>query len=197
MRRLVDSASLVNPVVGVRVLVVPARFLFDKGHLVRGVAIHLVRAHEDERRVGSESPRRLEEVQGSHGIGLEVLKWDPGGKIVGRLCRAMDRSLRSEGPVQVENRVTLSDVKMAVREIQVEALQALEVPGRGTARSEETGALVVVDAQDPVAQSTEELDGLGPYQATTAGDDDPQCASFGLASARAAASGGGGASTRT
>ena len=72
---LVDGEVLGDAVLIRGVGVVPAAVEFFERDGVGSVAIDLVRAHMNERRVGCVTARGFEEIQGANGVRIEVLEW--------------------------------------------------------------------------------------------------------------------------
>ena len=70
----VMQANVVDPITVGGVRIVPTGGKLDHRLLVGRVAVHLVGAHEDERRFGAVTAGRLEKVQGPDGVHLEVFE---------------------------------------------------------------------------------------------------------------------------
>ena len=97
--------------------VFPARLELDQRELVRRVAIDLVRAHEDERRLGAAAPGRLEQVQRADRVDVEVVERPILGQVVGRLGGAVDDQIRPQVlPTSVDDARTIADVGVMVME---------------------------------------------------------------------------------
>ena len=74
MLGLVNRERLRDAVLVSRVRIVPAGGQFLERNAVGRVAIDLVRGHVDERRFQAMPPRRLEQVQCPHRVGVEIVK---------------------------------------------------------------------------------------------------------------------------
>ena len=86
-----------------RVGVVPARVQLDQRDPVRPVAVDLVRAHVDERALGTAAPRGLEQVQRADGVGVEVVEGNGRRTIVGGLRGGVDDHGRAQSRHQIEH----------------------------------------------------------------------------------------------
>lgn len=96
VQRGIDATGLVDAGVVLRPRVVVARVMLDKRKIVRGIPIHLVRAHEDERRFRAETASRFEQRQRPARIHIEIVEWPILGEVVRRLSRAVDHELRPQ-----------------------------------------------------------------------------------------------------
>ncbi len=152
---LVDREGLGYPLRVARIRIIVAPLEFFQVELVGRVPVYLVRRHEGEGAIGANAPHRLQEIECSHCVGIEVVEGNCGGPIVARLRRRMhDRfgfQLRQEG----ENALAIPHVQLVVLEICKELDEPLLVPTGVTLRPEEDGALVIVHPVDFPARFVE------------------------------------------
>jgi hypothetical protein len=74
--------------------VVPSRVALDERERVGGVAVHLVRAHEQERRLGAVASNGFEQVQGPGRVDLEIVEGTILGEVMRWLGGAVDEQHR-------------------------------------------------------------------------------------------------------
>ncbi len=96
--------------------VVPAGFQLSQSNGVGPVAIDLVRGHVDEGGFRAGLAGGFQQVQGSNGIGVEVIEGDGGGAVVGRLGGGVDDGIGPQGFQQGEHAGTVADVELVVGE---------------------------------------------------------------------------------
>ena len=175
VERVVDRHVLADAVpVGVVGVDLPPVAGVDQRQPVRGVAVDLVGAGEDEHRIGAVVPRGLQQVQGAVGVDREVGVGIGGGPVVRRLSRGVHDEF-DVGPVlreQVVDEVGVADVavdvNVAVAQVGLEL--ALLPAGRGLG-AEELLAHVVVDADDGHAGTGEVAAGLRSDETGRSGHD--------------------------
>ena len=126
--------------------VVPAGLEFDERNLVGGVAIDLVGAHVHKRAFGAGPTGGLEQVECADGVGVEVVKGNGGGPIVGGLGGRMDDRGRLHLRDECQHSIAVTDVEFVVPEAPQARGEPLLVPTGVAGRPEEHGPLVVVDA---------------------------------------------------
>jgi hypothetical protein len=169
VQRPVDRHPLVDAVAVLAAGVVPARLELLERQLVRPVAVHLVRRHEDERRFGAPRPCRLEEVERPDRVDLEVDERPLGRKVVRGLGGGVDDRAGTQLPDQLGDPVPLADVELVMRETRRGALNPGERFPRIACGTEEVGAHVVVDSVDGPSRVGEMKDGLRADEAARAG----------------------------
>src|SRR5262249_46236775 len=141
--------------------------------LVRSVAVYLVRAHEDERRLGAGLAHGLEQVQRAARVDVEIVEGAVLGEVVRWLRGGVDQEVRLEAADEVDHRRAVPDVERMVGEVRGQLPQALEIPGGVAVWSEEVTPHVVVDAVPLPAAMIEEGRSLGADEPAAAGDEDP------------------------
>ena len=90
MLGLVDREGFRNALGIGRVGVVPAGGQFAQGDAVGDIAVDLVRAHVHEGRFRAGLASRLEEIEGSHRVGVEIVERNGGGPVMARLGGGVD-----------------------------------------------------------------------------------------------------------
>ena len=146
--RLVDGEILGDAVGVGGIVIIPTGFEFLEFDVIRTVAVNLVGRHVDEGRPGAGATDGFEQVQGADGIGVEVIERDGGGAVVAGLRGGVDDGVGLELGDEIEDALAVADVEFVVVEVFDQLGQALLVPAGVTLRSEENGALVVVEAVD-------------------------------------------------
>src|SRR5688500_7882298 len=97
MQALIDPTLLGDALVILRTRVLPARLRLHEGHLVRSVAVDLVRAHEAKDCFRSVPTGRLEQVQSADRIDVEIVQRDRCRAVMGRLSSTMDDEIERMG----------------------------------------------------------------------------------------------------
>ena len=172
MLRLIDGQGLGDAVPEIRIVVFPARGQLLQSDAVRRVSVHLVRGHVDERRIQAVPPRRLQQVERSHGIRIEILEGDRGRAVMRRLGRRVDDH---RGPGLGDHRVDpgpVAHVDLAMVKARKGVVQPALVPARVALGAEEDRPLVVVDAMDFEPALAEIQTHLGSDQPVGTGDED-------------------------
>ena len=146
---LADAAEVPGPGV------LPAGLELLHRQVVRGVAVDLVRRHVDERGGRHVLPRRLEQVQRTDGVRVEVVEGDLGREVVRRLRGGVDDRVGLHLPDESQDAGAVADVELVVEEALALGLERALVPARVAAGAEERGAPVVVDAVDVPPASVE------------------------------------------
>jgi hypothetical protein len=167
----VDATVLAHSMPVGLIGVLPTGLEFLQRDLIGGVAIDLVGAHVDERRLRRTAPHGLEEVQRADGVDLEIVERPVLGQVVRRLGGAVDQEIGPGVGDLSEDRVTVPDVEIAMGEARRFAPDPLQVPGGVAIVSEEGPAQVVVDADHLPSPLIEERHGFGADQSAAAGDD--------------------------
>ena len=172
MLRLIDGQGLGDAVPEIRIVVLPARGQLRQSDAVRRVSVHLVRGHVDERRIQAVPPRRLQQVERSHGIRIEILEGDRGGAVMRGLSRRVDDHRR---PGLGDHRIDpgpVAHVHLVMVKARKAVLQPPLVPARVALGAEEDRPLVVVDAMDFEPALAEIQAHLGSDQPVGTGDED-------------------------
>ena len=171
VRRLVDAEVLRDAVGECRVGVVPARLEFHERQLVGRVAVHLVGAEVDERRLDAVHARRLQQVKRPHRIGVEVVERDARGAVVARLRRRVHDGVRLQLAQQRVNPRAVADVEFVMLEILPGAGEPLLHPSRVAAGSEEDRALIAVHSVHVPAECGEVGDHFRADESGRTGDE--------------------------
>jgi len=118
-------------------------------------------------------PRRLEQVDCSDGIDVEIVQRNVTCFVVRRLCGAVDDEVEGVRLEEREYARPISDVEVVMDEVPRDTPQARQVPARVTLGAEEYLAHIVIDAVDfPVVRRVV-FDSLGPDQTAAPGDQEP------------------------
>ena len=164
MLGLVDGEILGNAIGEGGIRIVPTGFEFGQRDDIRSVAIDLVGGHVDKRCIRAGLARRFEHVQRADGVGVEVVERNGGRAVVARLGGGMDDGIGADLLDQLQNAGPVTDVDFVMDEAGQVGLQALLVPTGITLRTEEHGALVVVNAMDLPAEAGEVQADFRAYQ---------------------------------
>ncbi len=155
MLGLVDGETLGDAVGVGGIGVIPAGGEFIEGDAIGGVAVNLVGAHVDERRFGACLPGRLEEVQGSRRVGIEVIERNRGRQIVRGLRGGVDDGRRAKLPDKAEDSRSIPDIEFVMLEARNLAGKPPLIPAGVALGPKENGALIIVDAMDAVTLAAE------------------------------------------
>ncbi len=153
--------------------VVPAGVQLGQSNGIRPVTIDLIGGHVDEGGFRAGLAGGFEEIQGSNGIGVKVVKRDRGGAVVRGLGGGVDDGIGPQGLQQGEHAGTVADVELVVSEGFPKRFgEPALVPSGIALRAEEDGALVVVDPVDGPAEFCKVHADFGADEAGGAGDEE-------------------------
>ena len=148
----------------------PAR---RSGDAVRPVAVDLVRAHVDERRLSGQLRRA---ASSRFSVPTALVSKSSNGIAAARswegCAAAWTITSGRSSAIRLEHSLTVADVELVVPERRKLSLEPLLVPARVALRPEEDGALVVVDAVDLIALVREVPAHFAADQARGAGHKD-------------------------
>ena len=145
---LVDGEILGDAVGVGRVIIIPARLKLLEFDVIRTVSVDLVGRHVGEGRLGAGTADSLEKIQGADGVGVEVIEWNRGSTVVAGLCGGVDNGVGFEIRDEIKHALAIANVEFVVAEVFDQLGETLLVPARVPLRTEENGALVVVDPVD-------------------------------------------------
>jgi len=134
-----------------RIPVIPTRLKFAERNAVRQVPINLVGGHVHEWGLRTSAPSRLEKIERTHGVCIEIFKGDSRGAIMRRLRSRMDDDVGLDFSYRPENAVTVPDVRLEVSVIGDVGPEPIERPPGVALRPKENGSLVVIYSEDPEA----------------------------------------------
>jgi hypothetical protein len=144
--RLINAKRFLDAIGVIRIGVIPPLLQFLQRDLVRRVAIHLVRAHVDERRFRTRLPRGFEHVQRAAGVHIKIIERARRCEIVARLRGSVNNGARFDFLQQRQHCRASANIQFVMLEILVRRSEPLLVPTRIAARSEEIRAHIVVHA---------------------------------------------------
>jgi hypothetical protein len=124
----------------------------------------------DKHGVRAELPSRLQQVDRTQRIHLEVEQRNVARLVVRGLSGAVYDEVERLGSEQMEETLAISDVQVAVPEVLRAGFQPVQIPDRIAALTEERRAKVVVDAHDQLGQTIVVFHGLGANQSAAAGN---------------------------
>jgi hypothetical protein len=168
---MVDTERLGNAVVIGGVRVVPPFFEFLEFKIIGGVAVDLVRAHEEKGLVRAVLPGRLEQVERAQGVDLEIVERPRRGQVVAGLGRAVNGDVELFRFEKAEYGVAVADVEVAVDKVPDARLEAPEGGPGVAARAEEIHTHVVVNAEHRVEVPVHLDDAFGTDEAAGARDE--------------------------
>ena len=169
----IDAHRFGNPGVVPAPGVLPARRQFLERQLVGRVAIYLVRGQKDEYGVRAHPAGGFKQVEGPHGVDVEVVEGTRCREIVAWLRGAMHDQIKRRLPfVEVLQAVPIPYIQIPMPEVAGGGPKAPEVPFGVPFASEEIGAHVVIDPEHAVRSGIEECHDLGPDQAARTGHQD-------------------------
>ena len=145
--------------------IIPARRQLLERDAIGRIAVHLVGRHVHERRLRARPAHRFQKIERADGVGVKIIKRNVRGPIVRRLRRRVNDGRRTELVHQVQAPLPIANVQLVVMEPRQRLLQPLLIPAGIALRTEEDGALVVVDAMNLVSQVMEISTDLRPDQA--------------------------------
>jgi hypothetical protein len=119
----------------------------------------------DERAVRTCSPRRLEQVERSHRIGIEVIKGYCRCPVMRRLRRRVHDRIGLYSLDQSQDAESIPDVELMVLELHDIGLQPPLIPPSTALRSEKNLPLIVVQPMDRPAESRKVGTNFGADQA--------------------------------
>src|ERR1700756_1173044 len=170
MQSLIDPAGLVHAGIILRAGIIVTGLQFLHGNFVRGVAINLVGAHEDEDRVAAMLASGFEQIESAERIDLKIENGNVAGFVVGRLSGAVNDQLEAIGFEKLFERVAIANIEAGVMKILRRTFEAIQIPS-GIARcAEKHLAHVVVHSNDAMALSIKILHCLGADKSATSCD---------------------------
>src|SRR5882672_1862162 len=172
MESAIDAAGFVDSFEIGRVRIVVARFGLAQRLLVGRVAVHFVRAHEDERGLAAVLARGLEKIHRAERVDFEIEQSDVGRFVVRRLRGAMKDQVEAVLAKQGHDAFAVSDIEGGRSEVLRRILEPLQIPYRVSRRAEENAAHVVVRADDAMALLVKIFYRFGTNQATASGHED-------------------------
>ena len=149
---LVDGEVLRNAVGVGWICIVPACLKLLKGDAIGPVAVDLVRRHVDEWGLGAGLAGRLQHVQCTDGVRIEVVEWDGCRAVVAGLGGCVDYGVGTNLCDEIENSLAVADIDLVVDEALQLSLEALLVPPGVSLRAEEDGTLVIINPMDLVTK---------------------------------------------
>lgn len=152
------------------IVIVPACFEFFQFNGVGPVTIDFVGRHVNEWRFRAGLTSGFEQVESANGVGVEVIEWYRSGAVVARLSCRVDDRIGLDLLNDCQDPVSVANVDLVMRILLDEAFKSLLVQARVALRSEEDGALIVVDAVDVPTEFGEVEADLGAYEARGTGD---------------------------
>jgi hypothetical protein len=115
METSINSAILIDAGDVLRSSIIVARLKLDQGHLIRGVAVYLIRAHVDEDALRSKTASGLEHIERTYCVDLEINERKFASQIVGGLSRAVYHHIKRGRFENTANRVTVTYVYTVMR----------------------------------------------------------------------------------
>jgi len=124
--------------------IVPARLEFLNCDPIGHIAIHLVRAHLNKRRLRTSLASRLKEIKSAHGVGVKIVKGNGRRPVMRRLSRSMNYHRRTQLAEKIEYVRTVANYQFIMCEDRKLAGKAKLVPTRIALGAEEDGSLIIV-----------------------------------------------------
>ena len=171
MLALIDREDLGNAVCEGWIGIVQTRGELFKRNPIGPVSVNFVGRHVDERRFGTGSPCRFQQMQRPERIHLKIEKRNGGCTVMRRLCGGMDNQIRAYFIEQGQYALTIANVQRGMPVIGDFLVQALDHPTGVALRPEENRAMVVIDTVNLELLASEELRNLRANKSTRTGDD--------------------------
>ncbi len=149
---LVDGEVLGDAVDVGLISVVPAGFEFFQFDGIGSVAIDFIRRHVDEGCLRAGAAGGLEHVEGADGVGVEVVEGDGRRPVMTGLGRGVDDGIRLYLGNQINDSLSVTNIKFVMDETLDIALETLLIPSGIALGAEKDGSLIVVDSMDLISK---------------------------------------------
>jgi hypothetical protein len=106
----------------------------------------------DERRLGTGSASGLQHIQGSDSIRIKVIERNGCSPVMARLCSRMNDGIGLYLGDQINDSLSVTNIKFVMDKALQVFLEALLVPAGIALRAEKDGALIVVDSMDLISE---------------------------------------------
>ena len=149
---LVDGEVLGDTMRICRVIVIPPCLKFLERDGIGAVAVDFIRRHMDERRLGACSAGGLEHVQGPDSIRIKIIERNGRSPVMTGLGRGVDDGIRLYLGNQINDSLSVTNIKFVMDETLDIALETLLIPSGIALGAEKDGSLIVVDSMDLISK---------------------------------------------